>query len=225
MKTSEGTFAFSSVTIDVYSDVICPWCFIGKRRLEAAVRELGLENTVVLRWHPFELNPDMLEEGMDRATYRALKFGAEKSRLLDEQVAEVGRSCGIAFDYAKVARIPNTRRAHRLLSAAPDIKTQNDLAERLFSAYFEKGDDVGDPKVLARLAVVAGMAEAAIRTVLADTNIDRKMQKELDEAQKKGIQGVPFFIVNESDVTLSGGQPSDIWKHTLSRFMVLAVGR
>lgn len=224
MKTLNTAAPSPSLKIDVYSDIICPWCFIGKRRLDAAVRELGLEETVALRWHPFELNPDMPEEGMERATYRARKFGAAKSRLLDEEVTAAGRTCGIAFDYQNVARTPNTRRAHRLLSAVPDVKTQNDLADRIFSAYFEKGEDVGDLGVLTRLAVEAGMGEDDARSALTDGDTASKVENELREAARLGIQGVPFFVVNESNATLSGGQPSEVWKDTLSRYVVQSCG-
>jgi len=132
--------------ITVISDVICPWCYLGKRRLESALEESGVAATV--SWLPFELNPDMPEEGMPRADYRAQKFGEEKGAELDAEMKQRGDAEGVHFAFEKLVHTPNTRRAHMLVAQASDTGLGDDLTEALFRAYFEEGADVGDPQVL-----------------------------------------------------------------------------
>ncbi|HKH95055.1 MAG TPA: DsbA family oxidoreductase, partial [Beijerinckiaceae bacterium] len=122
--------------IAVYSDVICPWCFVGKRRLERALREVAAEASVT--WLPFELNPDMPPEGVERATYRARKFGAERSAELDANMTKLGGEEGIAFAFDRMARTPNTRKAHALIAHASRVGGADAVVEALFRAYFEE---------------------------------------------------------------------------------------
>src|SRR6185437_977274 len=146
------------LTVDVTSDIVCPWCFIGKRRLEQAATILGRE--IAIRWHPFELNPGIPREGIGRREYRIAKFGSwEYSQQLDARVAENGRGAGIEFRHDLMQRTPNSFRGHVLMAAALEraIALQHTVAEHLFTGYFCKGEDVGDPAVLADIAHEFGL--------------------------------------------------------------------
>jgi predicted DsbA family dithiol-disulfide isomerase len=124
--------------ITVYSDVICPWCYVGKRRLESALATPGMPQEVAMAWRPFELNPEMPAEGITRAEYRARKFGAERGAELDRNMTEIGREVGIGFAFDRMHVTPNTRRAHRLIWEAGRQGRQNEIVDRLFRAYFEE---------------------------------------------------------------------------------------
>src|SRR6266853_6026252 len=155
-----------TLTVEVISDVICPWCYIGKRRLEKATARRG-QRDVRVRWHPFQLNPRMPKAGMNRQEYRTAKFGSwERSQALDAQVAEAGRAEGIPFDYAKVMRTPNTFDAHRLIWLADREGVQDAVVEGLFAGYFTNGRDVGDHDVLAQIAAGAGLDRDRVRAFL-----------------------------------------------------------
>ena len=146
------------MTVDVVSDIICPWCFIGKRRLERASAILG--RAIDIRWHPFQLNPRMPVEGISRREYRTRKFGSwEYSQQLDARVAENGRQAGIEFRHDRMERTPNSFRGHMLLAAAlkHGVEVQNRVAERLFTGYFTLGEDVGDVDVLLSIARECGV--------------------------------------------------------------------
>src|SRR6202162_2824498 len=147
------------LVVDVTSDLICPWCFVAKRRLEKASSILG--KTLEVRWHPFQLNPEMPVEGIDRRLYRSAKFGSwEQSQRLDAQVSVAGAEVGIRFRHDLMKRTPNTFRGHVLLAAAlkNGMHTQNLVAERLFQAYFVNGEDVGDPAALLGIAREFGIS-------------------------------------------------------------------
>src|SRR4051794_28036762 len=158
------------LTIDVISDVICPWCFIGKRRLEKALGNLA----AYVRWHPFQLNPDMPREGIDRKSYRIRKFGSwERSQELDAQVAAAGRGEGIAFNFDKKARTPNTSDAHRIIRLAGERGVQDAVVEALFLGYFTDGRNLSDRATLAEVAAGAGLDRAEVDEQLAgDAELD-----------------------------------------------------
>jgi predicted DsbA family dithiol-disulfide isomerase len=206
-----------TLTVDVISDVICPWCYVGKRRLEKAVRALGGRHEVRVRWHPFQLNPQMPKEGMDRQDYRAAKFGSwERSLALDAQMKEVGADEGIAFDFARMARTPNTLDAHRLIRLADEQGVQDAVVEALFQAYFTEGRDIGLRKTL--LDVVAGAGLSPVRTeAVLDTSegLDAVRAAE-EQARQLGVQGVPFFLVN-GELALSGAQKPEAFLAAFDR--------
>ena len=207
------------LTIDVISDVICPWCFIGKRRLEKA---LGDRPTSV-RWHPFQLNPDMPREGIERRSYRIQKFGSwERSLELDAQVAGAGRGEGIAFDFDKMARTPNTLDAHRIIWLAGEHGVQDAVAEALFLAYFTDGRDLSDRTTLAEIASGAGLDQAEVDGLLAgDAGLDVVRAGE-EQARRLGVSGVPFFVVN-GRVALSGAQPPELFRQAFEAASEAAV--
>ncbi len=198
------------LAIDIFSDVVCPWCFVGKRRLERALALLGGGIETHITWRPFELNPDLPREGIDRAAYRRAKFGsAEASRVIDARLAAVGASVGIAFAFDKMRRTPNTFDAHRLLWLAHREGVQDQLAERLFAAYFLEGGNVGDYALLADAGAAAGLDRRSAERFLAGTEGAAEVRAEEARAWQLGIQGVPHFIVNGA-YAVSGAQNPEI---------------
>jgi predicted DsbA family dithiol-disulfide isomerase len=200
----------------IYSDVICPWCYVGKRRFEAGVADAKLTEPPQISWRPFELNPEMPADGIPRADYRQRKFGAAKAALLDEQMLATGRETGIAFDFAKQQRTPSTRLAHRLIWAAgqQSVATQNALVDQLFAAYFEQGVDIGRRDTLLSLAQAAGLDRPSAAAALdEDTSLSAVLALE-EWGVSAGIQGVPFFII-AGKYALSGAQPAETWRRTL----------
>jgi predicted DsbA family dithiol-disulfide isomerase len=195
------------LTIDVISDVICPWCLIGKRRLEKA---LG-NRPAVVRWHPFQLNPDMPREGIERRAYRIRKFGSwERSLELDARVTAAGQGEGIVFNFDKIARTPNTLDAHRIIWLAGERGVQDAVVEALFLAYFTDGRDLSERKTLAEIAAEAGLDGADVDGLLAgDGGLDLVRAGE-EQARRLGVTGVPFIVAN-GRVALSGAQPPELF--------------
>jgi predicted DsbA family dithiol-disulfide isomerase len=193
-------------TIDVISDAICPWCWIGKANLDAALAELREEGIgFAVRWRPFQLNPDMPEEGVERAAYRAAKFGSvERGKQLDAQVAQAGRAAGIDFRHDLMARTPNTVAAHRVIRAAGLAGVQEAVVDRLFRAYFQEGQDIGDPATLDALAAEAGLPGVA--AMLAGTENRDEVLAEDMAARRGGISGVPSFLMDRH-LLFSGAMP------------------
>ena len=190
----------SHLAVDVVSDVVCPWCYIGKRKLAQALSELrtrepGLE--VAVRWHPFELNPDLPAEGIPRTDYLEAKFGGgQRASEIYARVQAVGHSVGIAFDFQRIARQPNTRDAHRLIAWAQQAGDAEALVEHLFRAYFIEGRLLSDAGELAAIADEAGFPRDAAQALLASDRLRNEVGAEYREAQEAGITGVPFFIFN-----------------------------
>ena len=193
-----------NLTVDVISDVICPWCWIGKRRLEKATGSLG--QPVKVRWLPFQLNPTMPKDGISRRDYRTKKFGSwERSLELDAQVAAAGKAEGIDFNFDKMERTPNTLDAHRLLWLAETQGVQDAVVEALFRAYFTDGRDISKRQNLIDVVADAGLDRSKAEAVL---NSDEGMEalREADELGRRfRVDGVPFFIVN-GKITLGGAQ-------------------
>ncbi|MGH7905152.1 MAG: DsbA family oxidoreductase [Candidatus Binataceae bacterium] len=206
-----------NVNIDIISDVVCPWCFIGKRRLETALAELDGGHRAHLRWRPFELNPDLPREGMDRKSYLDAKFGgAERARDIYARITAAGAGEGIEFHYEHIARTPNTFSAHRLLWMAERHGIQNALAEALFKAYFVDGVDIGDPKALEIIAVANEIdAEEAARFLAGEEGV-AQVRAEERLAHELGVSGVPFFILN-GRYGISGAQDSNMMRSAIAR--------
>lgn len=203
------------LAIIVYSDVICPWCYVGKRRLEAALADARMPG-VQLAWRPFELNPDMPPEGMERQLYRARKFGAERSAELDRNMAQVGREAGIAFAFDRQQRTPNTRLAHRLILEAGRQGRQDAVVTRLFRAYFEEGLDIGSADVLARVATETGLDPAGATEALGSPESLKEVIALEEQGRRMGIEGVPFFIL-AGKYGVSGAQPPEFWREALPK--------
>lgn len=191
--------------IDIFSDVICPWCFIGKKRLEKAL-ELRPLPDLQIHWRAFQLNPGMPAEGMDRQAYLAAKFGGpESAQRIYDTVGAAGRRSGVAFAFDKITRTPNTVAAHRLVRFAERFGRQDAMVEALFQAYFLQGRNLSDLDALAEIAAVAGLDRAAVRGYLDSDEDAETVLAEDAYARKLGIGGVPCFIV-DGRYALSGAQ-------------------
>ncbi len=205
------------LVVDVVSDVVCPWCFIGKRHLEAALAGVPDAAGAVVRWHPFELNPDLPAEGIDRRGYLEAKFGGPaRAAEIYARVREAGRSAGIDFDFDAIARQPNTRDAHRLVAWAQASGDAGALVERLFRAYFLEGRFVGDRDTLAALAADAGYDAAAARAWLASGQGEDAVAAAQSRLRTLGVTGVPFFVFGGT-VGLSGAQPPEAMREAIAR--------
>jgi predicted DsbA family dithiol-disulfide isomerase len=196
--------------IDVISDVICPWCYIGKRQLERALDILEQHRLrFTVAWHPFQLNPDMPPEGMDRQKFRIAKFGSlERSQQMDARITEVAAGVGIEFHLEKLTRTPNTLKAHRLIRLAGQKGVQDGVVESLFDGYFCKGADLGDDKVLADLGHRGGLDYDAALAMLACDESTCEVLAGDQMARNCGIQGVPSFAL-QGHVLFSGAVPAD----------------
>ena len=201
--------AATALRIEVVSDVVCPWCYIGKRRLEKALALVGGNLAPQVTWLPFQLNPGMPAEGMPRAEYRRAKFGSvERGRQLDARVAAEGRSEGIAFALERIERTPNTFAAHQLIDLAQQTGVGGAVVDALFRAYFEEARDVGDRGVLLAIAESAGLARAQAEARWADAAEARRVAELEDSMKALGISGVPTFIL-ERKFGVSGAQPAE----------------
>jgi predicted DsbA family dithiol-disulfide isomerase len=205
------------MNIEIYSDLICPWCYIGKRRMEAGLKLLGQEITPKIVWRPFQLNPDMPNEGMNRKNYRTKKFGSwERSMAMDAEVASTGQSLGLQFNYDKVLMTPNTLAGHRLLWWAEQRNQQGPLAESLFRAYFTEGSDIGRHDVLAEVASGVGLPLSEARMFLDSEAGKKEVEEEALKGLDLGLEGVPYFLINGVPA-LSGAQTPDAFLEVFQR--------
>ncbi len=196
-----------SLSIDVVSDVICPWCFLGARRLATAIAACP-EVTVDVRWRPFFLDPSLPREGMDRATYMARKFTPERLAAAHERLVEAGREENIDYAFDRIARVPNTMDAHRVIrwAASAGDGVQGRVASALFSSYFEAARDIGDRDVLTGIAAECGMQSGIVRALLdSESDIDA-VREEVATSTGMGITGVPCFLLAGRYAVL-GAQP------------------
>ena len=209
-----------TLTIDVVSDVVCPWCYVGKRRLERALALLAVQHPEVdpeVRWHTFQLNPDMAPEGIARADYVSNKFGDEATAIYD-RVAAVGEEVGIAFAFDNINRQPNTVVAHSLIAVSEPGMAQDAMVEAFFKAYFLDGLDLTQASVLLDIAESAGMDRMVAEQHLQNSALHSQTIDSDKAAREMGITGVPFFIFNRQ-VGLSGAHESE----TLLQGMVEAM--
>lgn len=205
------------IQIDVISDTVCPWCYVGKRRLGAALKQRP-DLPVNVTWRPYQLNPDMPEDGVDHKEYYTKKFGAEQSRALVENLTEVGKGEGLDLRFDRIKRSPNTLASHRLIRWAGSAGTQDDIVEALFSAYFTEGRDIGDPAVLVEIAGAAGMDATLVGNLLAEGRDTDLVKNEILAARQMGVQGVPFFIMGfdvGQKYGVSGAQPAEAFLQAL----------
>lgn len=202
--------------IEIFSDVVCPWCYIGKRRLDAILDSPAGEGLTVT-WRPYQLYPQLPEEGMPREAFMAARFGdgARASEIYQRVRAEAEQE-GLALDFNAIRVAPNTLRAHRLLSWAEGSGRQHDLAEALFRGYFQEGRDVGDPAVLAAAAGSVGLDHDAAAEMLAGQDEVDKVRQELSLAEAVGVTGVPFFVM-AGKFAIPGAQPREVMTQLIER--------
>jgi predicted DsbA family dithiol-disulfide isomerase len=207
-----------SVHIDVISDVVCPWCYIGKRRLEQALQSLRAAQAapaVEVAWRPFQLNPDLPDAGLDRAEYLRRKFAGQAGQIY-ARVSAAGESVGIPFAFDRITRQPNSAAAHQLIACAAAQGRQDAMVEALFRGYFLEGADLTRRERLLQLAEAAGVDADAASAWLDD---ERRRQEVLDadrEARELGVQGVPFFVFNRR-LAVSGAQDAETLLRAIRR--------
>ena len=214
-----ATATTSPLNIDIVSDVVCPWCYIGKRHLEAALATLthAGDAVPVVRWHPFELDPGVPRDGIDRGQYMERKFGGP-ARLaqVHDRVRRAGTQAGIRFEFERIAVQPNTRDAHRLIAWAQQRGDAMPLVERLFAAFFVEGRSLASREVLADLAAEAGEDRAAAADFLKAMTGESEVADAEARAASLGVTGVPFFII-DGRFGLSGAQPAEAIVEALRR--------
>lgn len=201
-----------NIVIDVISDVVCPWCYLGKARLDLAIAEVQDSVGVEVNWRPFQLNPDYPPEGVDQKKALAEKLGGQENvDRAHQTLTGLGKEVGIAFDFDAIGTGPNTLDAHRLLLWAhtEGRPVQNRVVEALFKANFEEGRNVGDHAVLLDIAEQAGLDRAVIATLLASDADKDTIRSEIDAVQQMGVSGVPFMIFDQQ-YAISGAQTPDV---------------
>jgi len=209
-----------AICIEVFSDVICPWCLIGYHRLETAL-SLAQGIAVDVTWLPFELNPDMPKAGMDRRAYLEAKFGKRGADEVYGRIAHVMDAEGLEADLGKISRTPNTFDAHRLIHLAKPTGHSHELKLALLRAYFVDGLDIGDPATLASCAEQVGLEAAEVLQWLMSNAGEKEVRALEENARQIGVTGVPFFIF-EGTFAISGAQPPEILLKALDKASALA---
>lgn len=205
--------------IDIISDVVCPWCYLGQRRLGLALESLAGEIDANITWKPYQLEPNAPPEGFDAFDYLARKIGgAERVKQSHEMLTGLGAEIGLPFAFEKATRLPNTLDAHRLLywAGRVDAATQDKVAHALFTANFVEGRNVGDRAVLAEIATASGMNGDDMAKRLATDEDRDTIRNEIANAQRMGVSGVPFFVV-DGKYAISGAQGVDVFVNALKQ--------
>ncbi len=207
-----------TVKLDILSDPICPWCYIGKTHLDKALEKVP-NHPFVIEWHPFQLNPDMPDAGMDRREYLERKFGGKDGAVRAyAPVVEHAANAGLKIDFEGMKRTPNTLDAHRLIHWAGVEGKQNAVVDALFDAYFVQARDIGDPEVLSDIADSAGM-DAAVVMKLLKSDADREDIRNRDtHSREMGVSSVPTFIVANQHA-VPGAQPPEMWEKVIGEIM------
>ena len=202
------------VKLDILSDPICPWCYIGKARLDAALKARP-DHPFVIEWHPFQLNPDMPPEGMDRRSYLEAKFGGKEQAVsVYARIAEEAEASGLFVNLASIDRTPNTVNAHRLIHWAGIERKQEAAVTALFNAYFTEGRDIGDSKVLCDIAEVIGMERDVVERLLSSDAEIEDIKARDAHSRQMGVNAVPTFIVAQQHV-VPGAQPAEFWEKVI----------
>jgi predicted DsbA family dithiol-disulfide isomerase len=205
----------TAVMVDVVSDVMCPWCYIGKRRLDRA-QVMAPDAETVVRWRPFQLDATIPPEGMNRQEYLDRKFGREQATEIYKQIRETGEMEGIAFAFDRIEKAPNTINAHRLIRWAEVGEQQDMVVERLFELFFTKGEDIGETSVLLEVAREAQMDIDLVEEALATDRDAEEVQQEIALAHELGVQGVPSFVFNRQHM-LVGAQRAEVLADVLTQ--------
>jgi predicted DsbA family dithiol-disulfide isomerase len=212
------------VRVDIYSDTVCPWCFLGKRRLELALAARP-QYEVNITWRPFELNPEVPVEGVESAVFNAAKaVDLERAAETNAELQRLGEASGIEFRFDLINRVPNTRRSHLLIALAGRSDVQSAVKDRIMRAYFEEGCDIGDPEELVRLGAEAGLPEGAARNALILRAGQDGVVAAERHAQVLGITGVPTFIF-DGTYTISGAQEVPIFARVFDQVVEFAAAK
>lgn len=204
------------VTVDVVSDFACPWCFIGSRRLARVLGErFGAAGNSATRYHPFQLSADTPPEGVDLRDYLRARYGGDPAQMFS-RVESAARETGVALDFAKIRRLPNTLAAHVLVAAIEQNEAQSACVDAIFSAYFLEGRDIGSAEVLAELAAPFGLGAPQVAALLSNAELRERVRALASAMTGQGITGVPFFIFNQR-VAFSGAQPDEEFRQALAQ--------
>jgi len=203
------------IRLDIFSDPVCPWCYLGKANLDRAL-EAAPSHPFRVEWHPFQLNPDMPREGVLKRDYLAERFGGEKQvETIHDRLRQIAAQNGVALDPDVPKRIPNTLDAHRLIHWAGLEGRQTPVVSALFRAYWKEGRDIGNPGVLADIAGAEGMDRAVtLRLLESDADADDIRARD-EDARRKGVSAVPTFLIAQQYV-VSGAQPPDVWAKVIA---------
>ena len=203
--------AIDMVSIEIFSDVVCPWCLIGKRNLEAAISQLAVEHKaakdIKINWRSFQLNPQLPLNGISRAEYTSTKFGGtERAAMFYNRIQQAGQEVGLKLNFDKITTQPNSAILHALVYAAEAIQRDHDFVENLFKAFFIDGVDLSNKDNIIALATDIELDTTTIEAVLNDGLFMDNIKEDIQQSTRLGIQGVPFFIINQT-IGLSGAQP------------------
>lgn len=206
------------IRLDIFSDPVCPWCLVGKANLDRALADHP-EHPFSIQWHPFQLNPSMPAEGVDKRSYLERAFGgADRVDAVHARLTEMARVAGLAMDPDLPKRIPNTLNAHRLIHWAGIEGVQTAVVSALFAAYWHQGRDIGDLNVLADVAELAGMDRTAtLRLLQSDADRDDLIARDQD-ARQKGVSAVPTFLIAQQYV-VSGAQSPEAWGQVIAELI------
>jgi len=205
------------IRLDIFSDPVCPWCHIGKANLDRAL-ETHPNHPFQIEWHPFQLNPDMPDEGVDKRDYLNAKFGAERVQDMHLRLKEASRAAGAEIDPDVPKRQPNTLNAHRLIHWAGLEGRQAAVVSALFRAYWREGRDIGNAAVLADIAGAAGMDRAVVARLLASDADTDDIRARDEDARRKGVNSVPTFLIAQQYV-VTGAQPPDVWGRVITELL------
>ncbi|MEM6407601.1 MAG: DsbA family oxidoreductase [Pseudomonadota bacterium] len=209
------------IKLDIISDPICPWCYIGKSGLDRAL-EKNPDHPFEVEWHPFQLNPDMPKAGMDRRTYLETKFGSKENAVrVYGQIADAAEAAGLKINFEGIEKTPNTLDAHRLIHWAGLEGRQTAVVSKLFKAYFVEGQDIGDADVLVEIGAAAEMNPDMVKRLLESESDLEDIKARDAHARERGVTGVPCFIVANQHA-LPGAQPPDLWERVLGELRVKA---
>ena len=208
------------IKLDIVSDVMCPWCIVGYKRLEAAINELGIQDKIDIEWQPFELNPDMPVEGENLRDHLMRKYGssAEDSAKARDNITAMGAEYGFEFNYSDDMNVVNTRDAHILLGYAFEQGLQHALKQRLFTAFFTEGKDVSKRDVLLAQAQAVGLDLAGATQALDDARRRRHVEESELTWQQRGISGVPTVVFNRTSA-ITGAHPQSSYKQVLQELL------
>jgi predicted DsbA family dithiol-disulfide isomerase len=205
--------------IDIVSDVVCPWCVIGFKNLQTAIKQMSNEIDFEINWKPYELHPEIPKNGYDKKLYMQQKFGDASGRASPyNQIKEIGKSLGFEFNFSKTERIPNTFSAHRLLWKSKEFNLQTELSEALFEAYFTDGKDIGSDEVLAGIAQEVGMDKLEVLKFLSSKEGGQEIADEEMEFIEKSIGAVPTYFINEKYI-IQGGQEPETFVSFLNKIL------
>ncbi len=208
----------NNVSIDIFSDVVCPWCYIGKRNLEKALKIITSNRddlNISVNWRAFQLNPALPMGGVSRQEYTASKFGGrENAKAIYDRVRLAAEQVGLTLHFDEIIVQPNSTKMHELIYASKETALTDDLIEALFKAFFIDGEDLSKKENIGKIARDIGMSDEVIRAAVESDNYAGQVSEDLEESQRLGISGVPFYVIN-AEIGLSGAQPPEIIAKTI----------